>query len=55
VLDALVGQQRQDRHGDRRHAAFGIGILLAARAILHAVENVEQTHLRLLAYDGGTK
>src|SRR5205814_2967196 len=26
VLDALVGKQRQDRHGDRRHAALGVGI-----------------------------
>src|SRR5262249_47228135 len=48
MLEALVGNQRQDRHGDRRHAALGIGIGLAARAVLHAIENVEQTHRSLL-------
>ena len=50
MLDPLVGKQCQDRHGDRRHAA-ACGSRLAARAIAHAVENVEQAHVSLLRAD----
>ena len=49
-VDALVGKQRQDRHGDRRHAA-GTGSgrsRLPPGPFRHAVENVEQSHGVLL-------
>src|ERR1700683_3601691 len=54
ALDGLVGKQAEHRHGDRRHtfatwAAARIG--RAARAILHSVENIYQTHGRLLRSD----
>src|SRR5271154_823998 len=43
VLDGLVGQQREDRHGHRRHSAAGLRARCrgAARAILHSVQYVE--------------
>src|SRR4029077_10450873 len=44
MLDRFPGEQRQDRHGHRRHAAtFGLRARCAraARALLHAVEYVE--------------
>jgi hypothetical protein len=43
ALDRLVGQQSQQGHGDRRHAAAAQPAI-AARPVLHAVENVEQAH-----------
>ncbi len=52
MLDRLVCKQGQDRHGHRRHAALGIGVAWStrtARAVLHAVEYVEQTHGSLLS------
>src|SRR5258708_21058550 len=45
MFDRLVGEKCQDRHCDRRHTvAFRTGIAGATRAVLHAVEDVEQTH-----------
>src|SRR5580704_15935259 len=43
MLDRLVGQQGQDRHGHGRHSAAGLRGRTAgpARAVLHAVEYVE--------------
>src|SRR4051794_26130325 len=55
MLGRLVGKQREDCHGHRRHAAFGIGIAGrpgTARAVLHAVQYVEQTHGSLLSRAG---
>jgi hypothetical protein len=52
MLERLVGQEPDQRHGERRHAAAAgpvRGVTLSARPILHAVENVHQTHHRLLA------
>ncbi|MBR0955200.1 hypothetical protein JQ591_32590 [Bradyrhizobium canariense] len=44
VLECLPGEQAEERHGHRRHAARGLlGAWRAgpARAVLHAVEDVE--------------
>src|ERR1700722_4527696 len=43
MLDRLVGQRGQDRHGHRRHSAAGLRGRIAgpARAVLHAVEYIE--------------
>src|SRR5450432_1272561 len=42
MFDRLPGQQRQDRHGHRRHSSARLraGITGAARAVLHPVEYV---------------
>ena len=51
ALERLVSEETQERHHDRRHpaaAAATAGLTLAARAILHAVEDIEQSHVCLL-------
>src|SRR3977135_3241505 len=42
MLDRLPGEQRQDRHGHRRHSAAGLSarIARAARTLLNPVETV---------------
>src|SRR5580692_2969493 len=43
VFDSLVGKQRQDRHGHRRHAAAGLCARSGgtARTVLHSVQYIE--------------
>src|SRR5581483_10219581 len=43
MLDRLVGKQRQDRHGERRHSAAGLRARARgpARTLLHSVEYIE--------------
>jgi transposase len=54
ALERLVGEHAQDRHREGRHPAAGgaaaaaAGCALAARAGLHAVENIEKSHVFLL-------
>src|SRR3954471_24460351 len=49
MLGGLVREQAEDRHRHRRHAAFaGVRRGLAARAVLHSVQDVEQAHGSLL-------
>src|SRR3974390_2442668 len=44
TFECLVGEQSEDRHGDRRHAAG-----TRARIALSAVEDVQQAHVTLLS------
>jgi hypothetical protein len=50
-LERLVGEQSEQCHHHRRHSAAtaaGARLTLAARAILHATEDIEQSHVGLL-------
>src|SRR5262249_62425329 len=49
VFNCLVGEQAEDRHRDRRHAAAATRSALPARPVLHAIEDVKQAHLCLLS------
>src|ERR1700722_3195000 len=46
VFDSLVGKQRQDRHGHRRHAAAGLRARGGgtARTVLPSVQYIEKAH-----------
>src|SRR5947209_856372 len=51
ALERLVGKQPEQRHHDRRHSAAAVAnarLALSARAILHSIEDVEQSHSCLL-------
>src|SRR6516165_5603390 len=50
ALARLVGEEPQQRHHDRRHAAAtaAAGLALAARAIHHTSKNIRQSHVCLL-------
>src|SRR6185503_9569690 len=54
ALDRLVGEHAEQSHHPWRHAAAAAaagrrGLALAARSVLHSVENVHQAHDCLLA------
>jgi hypothetical protein len=50
MLDGLVSKQSKDRFRHDRHAIIAFaGSGLASGAILHAIDNVEQSHLYLLS------
>jgi hypothetical protein len=47
AFECLVGKKAQERHRDRRHPAAApaaAGLALAARAVLHAGEDILQAH-----------
>jgi hypothetical protein len=52
AFERLVSEETQERHHDRRHSASftttainTAGLALAPRAILHAIEDIEQSHV----------
>ena len=45
MFGGLVGQQSEERFRHKRHAIVALGSRLASRAVLHAVDHIEQSHL----------
>src|SRR4030081_1074375 len=55
MLERLVSEEPQQRHREGRHpaaAAATVGLTPAAGAILHAIEDIEQSHMCLLLRRG---
>jgi len=53
-FDCLVGEETKKRHHDRRYpasftnATISVGLVATARTILHAIEDIDQSHILLL-------
>src|SRR3984957_2908298 len=47
ALQRLVSKQTEKRHGDRGHAAGSRRTALSMRPVLHSIQNIHQTHIRL--------
>src|SRR5262245_3981950 len=50
TFNRLVGEQTEDRHGDRRHSSaaaiwLSVRVTLTMRSILHPVEDIDQAHV----------